>query len=245
MKEEKEANVTSAKKLERDLEKACEINPDAVLFIQIKDLRTHFQALLDRFLPSIRVSHSLAVGDVIETELTPKARSGRAEWKQNVASHSGNLSTFSRKTMLLPPSRTFVCGVAKPQQGIRTCPPENESGRTRSTLERFSTEPSISHHRYSLNISRDLTQRTANQTRSACKPRVPHVTLGEVVNAKSACVCGNQKFIGVRHFCERGEWELEDNYDLSIINERMYSRRWLQDKIPTKIPDYAGCRKIT
>lgn len=215
------------------------------MFIQIKDLRTHFQALFDRFLPSIRVSHSLAIGDVIETELTPKARSGRAEWKQNVASHSGNLSTFSRKTMLLPPSRTFVCGVAKPQRGIRTCPPENESGRTRSKLERFSVEPSISHHRYSLNISRDLTQRTAAQTRSACKPRVPHVTLREVVSAKSACVCGNQKFIGVRHFCERGEWELEDNYDLSIINERMYSRRWLQDKIPTKIPDYAGCRKIT
>lgn len=28
--------------------KACEINPDAVLFIRIKDLRTHFQALFDR-----------------------------------------------------------------------------------------------------------------------------------------------------------------------------------------------------
>lgn len=30
------------------INKACEVNPDAVLFIHVKDLRTHFQALFDR-----------------------------------------------------------------------------------------------------------------------------------------------------------------------------------------------------
>lgn len=244
-KEKNEANVTRIKKLEPDLAKACEINPDAVLFIRIKDLRTHFQALFDRFLPSIRVSHSLTVSDVIETERTTKAGYGRTEWKQSIASYSGNQSAVSPKTVLLPPNPTFVCGVAKPQQKLRTCPPKDESGLTGSKLEQFTTESSISHHRYSLNISKDLTpKKTPYQTRSACRPRVPHVTLKEVVSVKSACVCGDRKFIGVRNFWERSAEDLGDNDDLSMKSERMYSRRWLQDRIPTKIPDFAGCRKL-
>lgn len=138
-----------------------------------------------------------------------------------------------------------MCGVAKPQQKLRTCPPKDESGLTGSKLEQFTTEPSISHHRYSLNISKDLTpKKTPYQTRSACGPRVPHVTLKEVVSVKSACVCGDRKFIGVRNFWERSAEDLGDNDDLSMKSERMYSRRWLQDRIPTKIPDFAGCRKL-
>ncbi|KAJ7377571.1 hypothetical protein OS493_028129 [Desmophyllum pertusum] len=38
-------------KQEHDLEKACDVNPDAVMFIHVKDLRAHFQALFDRFSP--------------------------------------------------------------------------------------------------------------------------------------------------------------------------------------------------
>lgn len=60
-----------------------------------------------RFLPSIRVSHSLTVSDVIETERTTKAGYGRTEWKQSIASYSGILSIiilirYSRDQPFLP-----------------------------------------------------------------------------------------------------------------------------------------------
>ena len=112
--------------------------------------------------------------------------------------------------MVLPPSPTFVCGVAKPQRRVQTCPPQDDR-RTRRNLERFSTEPSISHHKYSLNISSELTQRTDLHSRSACKSRDPNVTLRDVVSAKSACVCRDKKFIGVRDFRERDEEDQKHN----------------------------------
>ena len=112
--------------------------------------------------------------------------------------------------MVLPSSPTFMCGVAKPQRRVQTCPPQDDR-HTRRKLERFSTEPSISHHKYSLNISSEFTQRTALHSRRACKSRDPNVTLRDVVSAKSACVCRDKKFIGIRDFCERDENYQEHN----------------------------------
>jgi len=64
-----------------------------------------------------------------------------------------------------------------------------------------------------------------------------------VVNNKSACVCSNRRFIGIRDLLKEDE-DLESREDLPYLGERMYSRKWLQDRIPTKIPDLAGCRKL-
>ncbi|XP_020606771.1 uncharacterized protein LOC110045510 [Orbicella faveolata] len=132
---------------ERDLEKACEVNPDAVMFINIKDLRTHFQTLFDRFLPSIRVSHSLSVSDVIDVEITTKPRSakGKLESKQTLSTrvmHTGNPppTGFIFQTVAPPSSPILMCGVAKPQRRIRTCPPQLGK-HSEANLERFHTEP--------------------------------------------------------------------------------------------------------
>lgn len=135
-----------------------------------------------------------------------------------------------------------MCGVAKPQQKLRTCPPKDEIGLTGSKLEQFTTEPSISHHRYSLNISKDLTpKKTPYQTRSACGPRVPHVTLKEVVSVKSACVCGDRKFIGVRNFWERSAEDLGDN-DVSFNRLMLIILVVTQETFPSyAYHPYANC----
>ena len=126
-----------------------------------------------------------------------------------------------------------MCGVAKPQQKLRTCPPKDESGLTGSKFEQFTTEPSISHHRYSLNISKDLKpKKTPYQTRSACGPRVPHVTLKEVVSVKSACVCGDRKVIGVRNFWERSAEDLRDN-DVSFNRLMLIILEVTQETFPS------------
>ncbi|KAJ7377570.1 hypothetical protein OS493_028128 [Desmophyllum pertusum] len=137
-----------------------------------------------------------------------------------------------------------MCGVAKPQRRIQTCPPQVERF-SRRNLEPIHTEPSISHHKYSLVINSELSQSQALHASSTCKSRDPQVTLRDVVNAKSACICPDKtRFIGIRDARERDEG-LEPTEDFPHINERMYSRKWLQDRIPTKIPDFAGCRKLT
>lgn len=245
----KEETQLKISKQERDLEKACKVNPDAVMFINIKDLKTHFQTLLDRFLPSARVSHSLSVRDVIDTEITSKPLSakGRLESKQMLLTHTDHKppKTCSVKTeaSLSPP--TFMCGVAKPQRRVRTCPPQLMK-HSKANLERFHTEPSISHHKYSLHISSEHVRGTTlhgTSWASTCKSRAPCVTLREVVNTKSACVCDNRKFIGIPDLLKEDEG-LEPKEDLPYLGERMYSRKWLQDRIPTKIPDSAGCRKL-
>ena len=79
---------------------------------------------------------------------------------------------------------------------------------SKANLERFHTEPSISHHKYSLHISSEHVRGTTlhgTSWASTCKSRAPCVTLREVVNTKSACVCDNRKFIGIPDLLKEDE----------------------------------------
>ena len=102
-------------------------------------------------------------------------------------------------------SPMFMCGVAKPQRRIRTCPSQ-EKKHSEGFLERFHSEPSISHHKYSLNANSRLPERPtshASLSGNTCKSRVSHLTLKDVVDTKRACVCLEKKFIGIRDHRER------------------------------------------
>jgi len=114
------------------------------------------------------------------------------------------------KTVATRSPPTFISGVAKPQRRVRTCPPQLLK-HSQANLERFHTETSISHHQYSLRMSSEHPQgSTLNATSwaSTFKSRAPRVTLRDVVNTKSACVCTNKRFIGVRdHFKEDEDME--------------------------------------
>lgn len=101
-------------------------------------------------------------------------------------------------------SPTFMCGVAKVHRRMRTCPPQH----SKRSFERLNTEPSISHHRHSLNINCQLSQRPTLHTassRSTSGSRVQRVTLRDVVNVKSACVCNNRRVIGIQDLLKREE----------------------------------------
>ncbi|XP_073228650.1 uncharacterized protein [Porites lutea] len=215
--ERKEGNRS---KQERDLDKACEVNPDAVMFVDTDNLQAHFQSIFDRFLPSTRVSHSISVHDILDADRTARQAS-----------------------RVSPP--TFMCGTAKPKRRMRTCPSQEKSYSERH-LERFHTEQSISHHRSSLNIISRHPERHVSRAYSSldtCTSRVPLLTLRDVVETKSACLCRGQRFIGTGLHRER-QGNLEFIEDLTYLSERMYARKWFQDRIPTKIPDFTGCRKL-
>ena len=115
-------------------------------------------------------------------------------------------------------SKTFVCGVAKPQRRIRTCPSKEKATELVKFLEGAHSGPSISHHKKSLAckdfglIEMGITSRSllANPGKSL----VPRLTLKDVVDAKSACICRDEKIIGKRDLRHR-ENMLEDN-DVSI-----------------------------
>lgn len=182
-----------------------------------------------RFLPSIRVSHSLSVRDVIDMEITSKPRSAKArlQSKQTFSIPTDNMpqTRVSVNTVAPPSSPKFISGVAKPQRRVRTCPPQLVK-YSEANIERFHTEPSISHHKYSLNMSSEHPQRTtvhATSSATTCKSRAPRVTLRDVVNNKSACVCSNRRFIGIRDLLKEDE-DLESREDLPYLGERMYSR---------------------
>jgi len=113
----------------------------------------------------------------------------------------------SVNTVAPPSSPKFISGVAKPQRRVRTCPPQLVK-YSEANIERFHTEPSISHHKYSLNMSSEHPQRTtvhATSSATTCKSRAPRVTLRDVVNNKSACVCSNRRFIGIRDLLKEDE----------------------------------------
>ncbi|XP_067025932.1 uncharacterized protein [Acropora muricata] len=220
-----ESNILKKTKQEPDLVKACGINPYAMTFVNIKNIRDHFQTMFDRFLPSFRVSHTLSIRDVIDSK--------------TVSSGVGLPYKLS--------SKTFVCGVARPQRIIRTCPSKENAKELVRCLEGIHSERSISHHKQSLAcndlglIERGMTSRSLLDNPS--KSLVPRLTLKDVVDAKSACICRHEKIIGRRGPRHR-ENMLDDNDDISNLTERMYSRKWLQDRIPAKIPDIAGCRQF-
>ena len=134
-----------------------------------------------RLLPSTRVSHSISVRDVVDVKIAAMQ-----------PCHS---------------SPTFMCGVAKPQRRIRTCPSQ-EKKHSERFLERFHSEPSISHHKYSLNANCNsrLSERPTSHaplSSNTCKSRVSHLTLKDVVDTKRACFCRGEKFIGIRDHQER------------------------------------------
>ena len=82
-----------------------------------------------------------------------------------------------------------------------------------ANLERFHTEPSISHHKYSLHMSSGHPQGPtlhATSSASTCNSSAPRVTLRDVVNTKSACVCSNRRFIGIRDLFKEDD-DLEPN----------------------------------
>ena len=133
-----------------------------------------------RFLPSTRVSHSISVHDVLDVDRT------------------------ARQASRVSP-RTFMCGTAKPKRRMRTCPSQEKSYSERQ-LERFHTEQSISHHRSSLNIISRHPERHVSRAYSSldtCTSRVPLLTLRDVVETKSACLCRGQRFIGTGYHRER------------------------------------------
>ena len=133
-----------------------------------------------RFLPSTRVSHSISVHDVLDVDRT------------------------ARQASRVSP-RTFMCGTAKPKRRMRTCPSQEKSYSERQ-LERFHTEQSISHHRSSLNIICRHPERHVSRAYSSldtCTSRVPLLTLRDVVETKSACLCRGQRFIGTGFHRER------------------------------------------
>ena len=115
-------------------------------------------------------------------------------------------------------SKTFVCGVARPQRIIRTCPAKENAKKMVKFLEGIHSERSISHHKQSLAckdfglIDRGTTSRSLLDNPS--KSLVPRLTLKDVVDAKSACICRHEKIIGRRGLRHR-ENMLEDN-DVSI-----------------------------
>ena len=105
-------------------------------------------------------------------------------------------------------SGTFVCGVAKPDRRVRSCPQEKHFERCH---ERFQSETSISHHKQSL--IRDSGFLEGHTSRASflsttCESRVPRLTLRDVVNTKSACICRNEKVIGKNDYRQR-EGDLE------------------------------------
>lgn len=206
---------------EPDLIKACEINPDAMMFVNISDMKDQFQIMFDRLLPSIRVSHTLSVRDVIVN---------------NMVSNSTQLQELS--------SKIFICGVAKPYRQIIACPTRQNRHSDRF-LERCQSEPSMSYHKQSMTCNVGLIERptTISSSDISRKSFIPQLTLKDVVSVKGACICRKEKIIGKRykHCWENG---LQESEDISYLEERMYSRKWLQDQIPTKIPDMAGCRKL-
>ena len=133
-----------------------------------------------RFLPSTRVSHSISVHDILDADRTARQAS-----------------------RVSPP--TFMCGTAKPKRRMRTCPSQEKSYSERH-LERFHTEQSISHHRSSLNIISRHPERHVSRAYSSldtCTLRVPLLTLRDVVETKSACLCRGQRFIGTGLHRER------------------------------------------
>ena len=145
-----------------------------------------------RFLPSTRVSHSISVHDVLDVD-----RSARQESRVS--------------------PRAFMCGTAKPKRRMRTCPSQEKSYSERH-LERFHTEQSISHHRSSLNIISRHPERHVPRAYSSldtCTSRVPLLTLRDVVETKSACLCRGQRFIGTGYHRER-------QGNLEFIEVRMY-----------------------
>ena len=117
------------------------------------------------------------------------------------------IPSSTRKKTTAPPSPTFISGVAKPHRRIRTCPPQHEE-HSKKKLERFHIEPSISHHKYSLNTNGQVPQRVtthATPSRSTCDSRDQRVTLRDVVNVRSACVCNNRRIIGIQYFRKRDQ----------------------------------------
>ena len=115
-------------------------------------------------------------------------------------------------------SPMFMCGVAKPQRRIRTCPLQDKIHSERF-LQRFHAEPSISHHKRSLNINSRLPERPvacASQSINMCTSRVPRLTLRDVINTKSACVCGDERFIGIRD--QSDTKESVESLEVSIRN---------------------------
>ena len=111
-----------------------------------------------------------------------------------------------------------MCGVAKLQRRIRTCPSKEKATELVKFVEGTHSGPSISHHKQSLAlkdlvlIERGMTSRSlmANPSKSL----VPRLTLKDVVDAKSACICRDEKIIGKRDLRHREDM-LEDN-DVSI-----------------------------
>ena len=102
-------------------------------------------------------------------------------------------------------SATFVCGIAKAQTRIRMCPSQETTNGVRF-LERFHSQPSISHHKQSLICNGGISGRSpsrASHLNSTCKSCVPRLTLRHVVNTRSACAWSEQKFIGIRDHCDR------------------------------------------
>lgn len=126
------------------------------------------------------MSHSISVHDVLDVDRT------------------------ARQASRVSP-RTFMCGTAKPKRRMRTCPSQEKSYSERQ-LERFHTEQSISHHRSSLNIICRHPERHVSRAYSSldtCTSRVPLLTLRDVVETKSACLCRGQRFIGTGLHRER------------------------------------------
>ena len=147
--------------------------------------------VLCRFLPSFRVSHTLSIHDVIDSK---------------------TVSSGVRLPHELS-SKTFVCGVAKPQRRIRTCPSQEKATELAKFLEGTHSGPSISHHKQSfVLIERGMTSRSL--LANASKSLVARLTLKDVVDAKSACICRDEKIIGKKDLRHR-ENMLEDN-DVSI-----------------------------
>ena len=111
------------------------------------------------------------------------------------------------KTVVTLSPPTFISGIAKPQRRVRTCPPQLLK-QSKANLEPFHTEPSISHHKNSLHMSSKHPQGPtlhATSWTSTCNLRAPRVTLRDVVNTKSACICSNRRFIGIRDLFKEDE----------------------------------------
>ncbi|XP_068759205.1 uncharacterized protein [Montipora capricornis] len=189
---------------EPDLIKACEINPDAMMFVNISDMKDQFQIMFDRFLPSIRVSHTLSVRDVIVN---------------NMVSNSTQPQELS--------SKIFICGVAKPYRQIIACP-TRENRHSDRFLERCQSESSMSYHKQSMTCNVGLIERptTISSSDISRKSFIPQLTLKDVVSVKSGYIC-REKIIGkkYKHCWENG---LQESEDISYLAERMYSRHgWL------------------
>ena len=138
------------------------------------------------------------------------------------------------KTVAPSSPPTFMCGVAKPERRVRTCPPQLVK-HSKANLERFHTEPSISHHKYSLHMSSEHPQGTTlhgTSWTSTRKSRAPRVTLREVVNSNSACVCDNRRFIGIRDLLKEDE-DLEPN-EVGMRTAKLLS--CIAHKVSSEIP---------